>query len=813
MLNGLKKVTSAVVAFLIAFTLTGAFSRFDEIQVNADTTTTTTTSAAAYSLTGKAGMQSYGNKKGSFSSGILTLGKKAKKKNIYAITINLKNKTGYEGTIRYRVYRRKKGWSGWKTSGQKAGGGKTYRVEAVSMELTGELAKHYSVYYRPYMQTYKYNQGWVSNGTIAGATGEGKRLEQIEVKLVARDQEKETPSVSYRMYRDNYMWSSKWSRDGQVAGVTSGGKQKHEGLSMSVLGSKYTGNIYYCARGQGYSWTAWGTKSAKVGKYKKTNGKRMEEVMIKLSGELAEHYDIYYRTMVKEKGWLGWAKNGERSGTDKYNYYIMALQCVIVPKGSGEPGNVGGIKSKYTSSYLVNGNPVLKFADFKTDYKTSKTMIGIDVSKYQGDINFKKVKSAGCEFVILRCYVRNNYYDNDAKKYVWCNAPDRKFEQYYKDARAAGLKVGVYFFTCDYTEENMRKYTKDMINKCLKGKKLDFPIAFDWENFDYYKRAHKSKGWSTSTMNKHIDEDLNKMVAVFADEVEKAGYTASIYGSKSRLEGTWSPSIKAMNSGKNNLSIWMAHWVTKSSYKGTYYMWQVNSHGRVPGISGDVDLDVAYIDRLPSPTMPVKPDDPGEGGETTPTDTPDTNTPDNTTPAEGDNNTTTPPEGTPDEGTQQPEGTQPAEDGQQPAEGSGNSGDGDVPAPADEDKAPEEGNATPDEGSTAPGDAAQADNDKDKASDEGGSGSSDGNKAAGNEAIDSKAKSVDNSSAAPDKDEAPAKDSEKETANATAPAKEAEPAKEQASSKDSAVVKETAPGKQAAPSKEQPAEVTTEGPE
>ena len=80
MLNGLKKVTSAVVALLIAFTLTGAFSRFDEIQVNADTTTTTTATAAnMYTLSGKASMQSYGNKKGSFSNGILTLGKKGKK--------------------------------------------------------------------------------------------------------------------------------------------------------------------------------------------------------------------------------------------------------------------------------------------------------------------------------------------------------------------------------------------------------------------------------------------------------------------------------------------------------------------------------------------------------------------------------------------------------------------------------------------------------------------------------------------------------------------------------------------------------------
>ena len=558
MLNGLKRFASAVIAFTIALTFVGAFTRLTEEQVNADTATAS--SEISYSLSGTARMQFYGNKKASFSSGELTLGKKGKKKNVYAVTINFKNNTGYSGGIRYNVYRRKKGWSGWKNSGQKAGKGSTYRIEAIKIELTGELAEHYSVVYSAYMQTFKGNQGWVSDGATAGAAGEGNRLEEIKVKLVPREKLGEQPTVVYRMYRDYYKWSSKWSKDGQVAGVTSGAKQKHEGLMMTVTGSKYTGNVEYRIRGDGYSWTGWNTKNTKVGKYKQKNGKRMEEIEARLTGELAEHFDIYYRTFVKEKGWLGWAKNGEPSGSEKYNYYIMALQCVIVPKDSGNPGDVNGIKSKYTSSYLVNGNPVLKFADFKADYKKSNTMLGMDVSKYQGDIDFKKAKAAGVEFVILRCYVRNNYYDKTKKKYVWCNAPDTKLEQYYKDAKAAGLKVGLYFFTCDYTEENMRQYTQDMIKKCkLKDKQIDFPIAFDWENFDYYKRAHKGKGWSSSEMNKHIDADLNKMVAVFEEEVEKAGYTASIYGSKSRLEGTWSKSIKAMNQGKNNLSIWMAH--------------------------------------------------------------------------------------------------------------------------------------------------------------------------------------------------------------------------------------------------------------
>ena len=718
MLNGLKRFASAVIAITIAFTFVGAFTRLNENQVNADTAAASP--AVTYSLSGKTRMQYYGNRKASFSNGVLTLGKRSKKKNVYAITINFKNNTGYQGGIAYSVYRQKKGWTAWKTSGQLAGSksSKKYRIEAVRIALTGELAKHYSVEYCAYMQTYKGNQGWVSDGTAAGAQGEKKRLEEIKVRLVSRDQMNEQPTVSYRMYRDKYKWGSKWYKDGAVAGVTSGSYQKHEGLQMSVTGSKYLGNIEYRAKGDGYSWTSWASKNGKVGKYSK--GKRMEEIEIRLTGELAEHFDIYYRTFAKSKGWLGWAKNGEKSGTEKYNYYIMALQCVIVPKGT-EPGTVNGVTSKYTSSYLVNGNPVMKFADFKADRKTSKTMVGIDVSKYQGDINFKKAKAAGVEFVILRCYVRNNYYDKTKKKYVWCNAPDTKFEQYYKDAKAAGMKVGVYFFTCDYTEENMRKFTQDMIAKCkLSEKEIDFPIAFDWENYDYYKRAHKSEKWTTAQMNKNVNADLNKMVAIFEEECNKAGFAASIYGSKSRLEGTWSPSIKNMNAGKNNLSIWMAHWVSKSSYKGDYYMWQANSHGRVPGISGDVDLDVAFIDRLPSPKAPVKPEDPkdpDQGG----TDKPSTED-----------------EGTKPEETT-PEGTTPEEGAQTPAE----------------EESPEEGNATPEDGAKAPED-------------------SDTSKANDAEAEDDESdEPVDANDASPDTENEPAMD---------VPVKEAEPEKKDATS-------------------------------
>lgn len=786
MLNGLKKFTSAVIALLIAFTVVGAFARLNTYQVNADTTTTA--KAVEVKLTGKARMQGYGNKNGSFSNGVLTLGKKGKGRNVYSITINFKNNTGYSGGLRYSVYLKKKGWTAWKSSGSKAGtSGTAYRIEGVKIELTGELAKHYSVMYNAYMQTFKAKQGWVSDGTVAGTPGESKRLEQLQVKLVPRQRIGEQPTVSYRMYRDKHKWASKWSKNGATAGTTSGSNQMQAGLQMSVTGSKYTGNIEYRVRGAGYSWTAWTSKNTKVGQY--TKNKRLEEIQVRLTGELAEHFDVYYRTRARVKGWLGWAKNGERSGTEKYNYYLSAMQCVIVPKGSAAPAaKYNGVTSKYTSSYLINGNPVLKFADFKADHKTSKTMVGIDVSKYQGNIDFKKAKAAGVEFVILRCYVRNNYKDKSTGKYVWCNAPDKKFEANYKAAKAAGLKIGVYFFTCDYKEANMRKYTKDMINKCLKGKKIDFPVAFDWENFDYYKRAHKNNGWTTAEMNKAIDSALNKMVAVFEDELNQAGYTASIYGSKSRLEGTWAPSIKKMNEGKNHLSIWMAHWVSKSSYKGTYYMWQVNSHGRVPGISGDVDLNVAYIDRLPSPTITIKPDD---GGDEDKEKAPAENSNNGEAPQTPENNDQTPVEDdkTPAEEVKPSDNNKPAEDSQ----------------PVEDPDAPEEGNATPDEASTGPKKVSGKSEKEDKASDDKAEPETKA-KESPEEPVTEQPEKEPEEKAEPVKDEALAKEETPAKEEPPSNSKPAEPVK------DSSEAKDAVPAKPVTPAKEQPEEAKTEEP-
>lgn len=81
--------------------------------------------------------------------------------------------------------------------------------------------------------------------------------------------------------------------------------------------------------------------------------KRLEAICIDLTGEMAEKYDIYYRVHAQTYGWLGWAKNGECSGTAGYGKRLEGIQIVLVPKGGAAPaGNYGGITSDNTSAYI-----------------------------------------------------------------------------------------------------------------------------------------------------------------------------------------------------------------------------------------------------------------------------------------------------------------------------------------------------------------------------------------------------------------------------------------------------------------------------
>ena len=204
------------------------------------------------------------------------------------------------------------------------------------------------------------------------------------------------------------------------------------------------------------------------------------------------------------------------------------------------------------------------FSDFVKNYKTEETSVGIDISRWQETVDFEKIKAAGCEFV----YMRLGGYDN-GELYT-----DRYYLQNMAGAKAAGLKVGIYW----HSEESSRAEMKtsiDYLMKVLDGQQLDFPIAFDWEDF---------MNFEDHGMNLY---DINDLLDGFAEEIEARGYKACLYGSKNKLETLW-------NLYKKKLPIWLAHYTGSTNYGGDYFMWQHSCTGRIDGINGDVDLDVLY---------------------------------------------------------------------------------------------------------------------------------------------------------------------------------------------------------------------------
>lgn len=226
-----------------------------------------------------------------------------------------------------------------------------------------------------------------------------------------------------------------------------------------------------------------------------------------------------------------------------------------------------------TTAPSNNQNPPVekkryKIKDAIETFKNENTMIGIDVSRYQGDIDYNKVKDSGVEFVMIRIGVQAG-----VKRDL---SIDSFYEKNIKNAKDAGLKVGVYLYSTA-TNGKTAKEQAEWVIKALNGYTLDFPIAFDWENWLYIREYEISL------------YDLSQAYLSFAETIEKNGYKAMLYGSKYYLENMWMD--------KGSYPVWLAHYTKNTNYNGNYIMWQHSSIGEVDGISGDVDLDVYYLNK------------------------------------------------------------------------------------------------------------------------------------------------------------------------------------------------------------------------
>ena len=188
---------------------------------------------------------------------------------------------------------------------------------------------------------------------------------------------------------------------------------------------------------------------------------------------------------------------------------------------------------------------------------------GIDVSVWQGSIDFNRVKASGIDFVIIRA----GYGSLLSQK-------DKCFEQNYARAKAAGLHIGAYWYSYAGSAAQAKQEAK-VCKQVLLGKQLDYPVYFDLEE-----RSQLSKGRAF----------CDSLVKAFCTEMEAGGYFAGFYTSASVAANILSPSIRS------RFAFWCAQWASKNSFEGASGLWQYSSNGSVPGISGRVDMDISYID-------------------------------------------------------------------------------------------------------------------------------------------------------------------------------------------------------------------------
>ncbi|MCF2556993.1 hypothetical protein JQM64_05590, partial [Fournierella massiliensis] len=194
---------------------------------------------------------------------------------------------------------------------------------------------------------------------------------------------------------------------------------------------------------------------------------------------------------------------------------------------------------------------------------------GVDVSKYQGNIDWNQVKAAGYEFAIIRVGYRG--YGSGAL------VEDSHFRQNIQGATAAGLQVGLYFYSQAINEEEAVEEASMVLRLCS-GYRLDYPIYFDTE---------KVAG-DTGRADSLSRAERTACAVAFCETIRNAGYTAGVYSYASWFYNQ----LNMSNFG--NYQIWIAQYRDVLDFSGRYNMWQYASDGCVPGISKLCDLNIAY---------------------------------------------------------------------------------------------------------------------------------------------------------------------------------------------------------------------------
>ncbi len=255
----------------------------------------------------------------------------------------------------------------------------------------------------------------------------------------------------------------------------------------------------------------------------------------------------------------------------EYDYNTVGTYPLTF-KAEDESGNVteqafnlNVVEPKKNNTTSTSTPSYTDFNDVISSYKTEKTRIGIDVSSWQGEIDFDAIQNAGVEFVMIRV---GGTRGRDGEYFV-----DDYFERNITEANKRNIDVGIYFYSYANSNEKAREEAK-WVMEHIKDYNVTLPIAYDWEN------------WSSFNDYNLSFFGLTNMAETFLNTVSDAGYEGLLYSSKNYLERLWFPS---------KYDTWLAHYVDKTNYKGDYKYWQLCSDGKIDGIKGAVDIDIMYL--------------------------------------------------------------------------------------------------------------------------------------------------------------------------------------------------------------------------
>lgn len=524
--------------------------------------------------------------------------------------------------IKYQVHVQNIGWQNWKTDGEIAGTqGLSYRLEGIKIKL--ESTEEYSIMYRVHVQNIGW-QDWKTDGDMAGTQGQSLRLEAIQIKIVPKikkgtiilqsprngqtyynpstirvsgSKSANVSNTKIKIFVDNNntpifeglnsdfdlnVDSLKMSEGAHTIKIVlcTSGNEKIEQITTKIYIDKQL-HVQYRAHVQNAGWQGY----VKDGEMAGTSGKsyRVEALNISLINA-PENAKILYRTHVQNIGWQNWQQNGEMAGTSGKSYRVEAIEIMLENMDKYTVEYQVHIQDKGWTDWYMDGETAGTVGQGRrieairirlVAKKEKRSYKGIDVSKFNGSVNWGFVKRDGIDFAFIRAGFRGYGSRGTLNE-------DPYFKLNMQGAKQAGIPVGVYFITQAITPQEAVQEANWVIER-VKNYNIDYPIAIDIE-------APGLENPNDIPRTQNLDKNTRTYLAkLFCQTIQKSGYIPIIY-----CNVDWAYNYLNM-SELSEYDTWIASYRDNNpGYNGKYSIWQYTSRGQVNGVLGYVDRNICY---------------------------------------------------------------------------------------------------------------------------------------------------------------------------------------------------------------------------